>query len=121
MMHRRYSPEEMLAVLVGFDTTSRGSNLQLIDWVEEYLGAYGVPCRRSYDETGAKANLLATLGPPVEGGIVLSGHIELTVGGQSRVLGPGDAYYFTSAVPHRFRNAGEEPCELVSACTPPTF
>lgn len=56
-----------------------------------------------------------------EGGIVLTGSMELTVGGQSRVLGPGDAYYFTSAVPHRFRNVGDEPCEVVSACTPPTF
>ena len=56
-----------------------------------------------------------------EGGIILTGRIELTVGGQSRVLGPGDAYYFTSAVPHRFRNVGEEPCEIVSASTPPTF
>ncbi|HMN44370.1 MAG TPA: cupin domain-containing protein [Povalibacter sp.] len=56
-----------------------------------------------------------------EGGIVLSGRIELTVGGQSRVLGPGDAYYFSSAVPHRFRNTGAEPCEIISASTPPTF
>jgi transcriptional regulator with XRE-family HTH domain len=55
------------------------------------------------------------------GGIVLAGRIELTVGGQSRVLGPGDAYYFASAVPHRFRNVGSEPCEIVSASTPPTF
>ena len=56
-----------------------------------------------------------------EGGVVLSGKIELTVGGQTRVLGPGDAYYFTSAVPHRFHNPGPEPCEIISACTPPTF
>jgi transcriptional regulator with XRE-family HTH domain len=56
-----------------------------------------------------------------EGGVVLSGKIELTVGGQARVLGPGDAYYFTSAVPHRFHNPGPEPCEIISACTPPTF
>lgn len=56
-----------------------------------------------------------------EGGIVLSGKVELTVGGQTRVLGPGDAYYFTSAVPHRFHNLGPEPCEIISACTPPTF
>jgi transcriptional regulator with XRE-family HTH domain len=56
-----------------------------------------------------------------EGGIVVAGRIELTVGAQSRVLGPGDAYYFTSAVPHRFRNFGDEPCEIISACTPPTF
>ncbi|HKE94817.1 MAG TPA: cupin domain-containing protein [Povalibacter sp.] len=56
-----------------------------------------------------------------EGGIVLSGKVELTVGGQSRLLGPGDAYYFLSAVPHRFRNPGSEPCEIISASTPPTF
>ena len=56
-----------------------------------------------------------------EGGVVVSGRIELTVGGQTRVLGPGDAYYFASAVPHRFRNIGDQPCELISASTPPTF
>jgi mannose-6-phosphate isomerase-like protein (cupin superfamily) len=56
-----------------------------------------------------------------EGGVVVRGRIELTVGGESRLLGPGDAYYFTSAVPHRFRNPGDEPCEIVSASTPPTF
>jgi mannose-6-phosphate isomerase-like protein (cupin superfamily) len=56
-----------------------------------------------------------------EGGVVVAGRIELTVGAQSRVLGPGDAYYFTSAVPHRFRNFGDDACEIISACTPPTF
>ena len=56
-----------------------------------------------------------------EGGIVVRGRIELTVGGNSRLLGPGDAYYFSSAIPHRFRNTGHEPCEIVSASTPPTF
>ena len=56
-----------------------------------------------------------------EGGIVVRGRIELTVGGESRMLGPGDAYYFTSAIPHRFRNTGSEPCEIISASTPPTF
>jgi mannose-6-phosphate isomerase-like protein (cupin superfamily) len=56
-----------------------------------------------------------------EGGIVVSGTIELTVGAETRQLGPGDAYYFTSAIPHRFRNTGTEPCEIISASTPPTF
>jgi mannose-6-phosphate isomerase-like protein (cupin superfamily) len=56
-----------------------------------------------------------------EGGVVVRGRIELTIGGESRVLGPGDAYYFTSAIPHRFRNVGSEPCEIISASTPPTF
>jgi transcriptional regulator with XRE-family HTH domain len=56
-----------------------------------------------------------------EGGIVVSGKIELTVGGQTRILNAGDAYYFQSSVPHRFRNPGSEPCEIISAATPPTF
>lgn len=56
-----------------------------------------------------------------EGGIVCQGQIEITIGNQSRVLGPGDAYYFASSTPHRFRNVGSEVCEIVSACTPPTL
>ena len=56
-----------------------------------------------------------------EGGVVVKGCIELTVGGESRLLGPGDAYYFKSTLPHRFRNLGREECEIVSASSPPTF
>lgn len=56
-----------------------------------------------------------------EGGIVISGRIEVTVGDQRKVLGPGDAYYFDSRTPHRFRQVGPKKCEIVSACTPPTF
>ena len=56
-----------------------------------------------------------------EGGFIISGSIEVTVGAQRAVLGPGDAYYFDSRLPHRFRNLGNETCELVSACSPPSF
>ena len=56
-----------------------------------------------------------------QGGVVVRGRIELTVGGATRVLGPGEAYYFASQLPHRFRNVGREACEIISACTPPTF
>ncbi|MGH6776710.1 MAG: cupin domain-containing protein [Bradyrhizobium sp.] len=56
-----------------------------------------------------------------EGGIVISGKLEVTVEGERRVLGPGDAYYFESRRPHRFRCVGNRPCEVISACTPPTF
>ena len=56
-----------------------------------------------------------------EGGIVIKGRLEVTVGKQKRVLGPGDAYYFDSRVAHRFRNASDDECEVVSACTPPSF
>ena len=54
-----------------------------------------------------------------EGGVVMSGKIELTVGGKTRVLGPGDAYLFASRIPHRFKNPGPEKCVIVSAMTPP--
>jgi len=56
-----------------------------------------------------------------EGGVVVRGRIEVYVGGESRILGAGDAYYFRSALPHRFRNASREDCEIVSASSPPTF
>jgi transcriptional regulator with XRE-family HTH domain len=56
-----------------------------------------------------------------EGGIVLSGRLEVTVDDERRILGPGDAYYFESRRPHRFRCVGPVPCEVISACTPPTF
>lgn len=56
-----------------------------------------------------------------EGGVIIRGRLEVTVGDQTRVLGEGDAYLFPSSVPHRFRNTGIEACVAVSACTPPTF
>lgn len=56
-----------------------------------------------------------------ECGIVLSGRLEVTVGDERQILQAGDAYYFKSNQPHQFRNNGSEPCELISACTPPTF
>ena len=56
-----------------------------------------------------------------EGGVIVKGKIEVTVGGEARVLGVGDAYYFKSSIPHRFRNIGREECEIVSASSPPTF
>jgi mannose-6-phosphate isomerase-like protein (cupin superfamily) len=56
-----------------------------------------------------------------QGGVIVKGKIELTVGGESRILGPGDAYYFKSSLPHRFRNVGRDECEIVSASSPPTF
>ncbi len=56
-----------------------------------------------------------------EAGVVIRGTVEIAVGNTRDVLGPGDAYYFDSRLPHRFRNVGDDDCEIVSACTPPTF
>ena len=56
-----------------------------------------------------------------EGGVVFEGELELTVAGETWLLGPGDAYYFDSRLPHRFRNTGKVAAKVVSANTPPTI
>lgn len=68
---------DILARLIAFDTTSRNSNLALIEWVEEFLQARGVASKRVLNADGAKANLYAAIGPNVEGGVVLSGHTDV--------------------------------------------
>ncbi|NOT15008.1 MAG: cupin domain-containing protein [Methylotenera sp.] len=72
-------------------------------------------------EVGADTGLVMLQHEGEEGAVILSGRLEVTVGERTRVLGVGDAYYFNSREPHRFRNAGNMPCVLVSACSPPTF
>jgi acetylornithine deacetylase len=68
---------EILDRLVAFPTVSRESNLDLVDWVEDYLAGFGVKAHRVYDATGRKAALFASAGPEVEGGVVLSGHTDV--------------------------------------------
>lgn len=72
-------------------------------------------------EEGAESGLDLLTHDGEEAGFVIEGRLELTVASQTRVLGPGDAYYFKSNLPHRFRNIGATKCIIVSACTPPTF
>ena len=68
---------DIVKSLIAFDTTSRGSNLALIDFAQEFLEKSGARCRRSYDAAGRKANLFATIGPEGDGGFVLSGHTDV--------------------------------------------
>src|SRR4029453_17780339 len=67
----------LLAKLVSFDTTSRNSNLALIEWVEGYLDRLGVAHRRIPDPTLPKSNLWATIGPAEAPGYILSGHTDV--------------------------------------------
>ena len=74
----------ILERLVAFDTTSRHSNLALIEWVEAFLAERGIASTRAPSPDGAKANLFAVIGPSVEGGVVLSGHTDVVpVDGQA--------------------------------------
>ena len=69
---------DILTRLIAFDTTSRNSNLALIEWVEEFLAKRGViASQRVANADGSKANLYALIGPEVEGGVVLSGHTDV--------------------------------------------
>ncbi len=68
---------DMIARLVGYDTVSRHSNLELIHYVRDYLAGHGITSQLIHNDDGTKANLLATVGPQVEGGVVLSGHTDV--------------------------------------------
>ncbi|MES9882808.1 MAG: acetylornithine deacetylase, partial [Sedimenticola sp.] len=72
-----YTLRQMIEKLVAFDTVSRNSNMELIGFVQSYLAAHGVTSRLVPNEDGSKANLYATIGPMVEGGVVLSGHTDV--------------------------------------------
>jgi transcriptional regulator with XRE-family HTH domain len=56
-----------------------------------------------------------------EGGVVVQGQVEITVGDRVQVLSAGEAYYFESRTPHRFRNIGNTDAIIISANTPATF
>lgn len=83
------SAPDILKTLIGFDTTSRNSNLELIDWVESYLADLGARTERISSGDGKKANLHAVIGPDVDGGVVLSGHTDVVpVDGQDWTSDP---------------------------------
>jgi len=68
---------EILSELVAFPTVSADSNLAMIDYLAQHLGACGAKVDLMHSPCGTKANLFATLGPEKSGGIVLSGHSDV--------------------------------------------
>ncbi len=68
---------DMIGALIGYDTVSHRSNMDLIEFVERTLAEAGVPTRRFESPDGAKANVLARFGPEKPGGVVLSGHSDV--------------------------------------------
>lgn len=80
---------EVLEKLVSFPTVSRDSNLDLADWVQEFLAENGVESHRMLNEDGQKAAIYAHVGPDAPGGVVLSGHTDVVpVDGQNWVTNP---------------------------------
>ncbi|MEM7292205.1 MAG: acetylornithine deacetylase [Pseudomonadota bacterium] len=83
------SARSLLHKLVAYDTTSRNSNLELIDFVQNYLSEFNVESQLVHDATGEKANLYATIGPMDKPGVMLSGHTDVVpVDGQDWSTNP---------------------------------
>ncbi len=79
----------VLEQLVAFDTTSRRTNLELIEYAEARLRACGASLQRVANADGSKANLIARIGPAVDGGVLLSGHTDVVpVDGQAWTSDP---------------------------------
>lgn len=91
---------ELLSSLVSFDTTSYRSNLELIDFVREFLSCHDVKAKIDFNKERTKANLYAVIGPALAGGAALSGHTDVVpVEGQAWTLDPwrmseNDGKYF---------------------------
>lgn len=81
--------KDILAKLIAFDTTSSNSNMPLMEYVQAYLSSHGVSSDLVHDPELPKANLFATIGPDIDGGIMLSGHTDtVPVTGQNWTVEP---------------------------------
>ncbi len=76
-MAKRYTTRSMIDALIAIPTVSRDSNLDLIAFVQSYLADFGVDSHLVKNADGTKASLYATVGPSIEGGVVLSGHTDV--------------------------------------------
>ena len=82
-----------LQELIGFPTVTSEANLALIDYAKRELERLGARTVLTHDADGGKANLFATIGPDVDGGVVLSGHTDVVpVSGQAWDTDPFTAH-----------------------------
>tara|TARA_Y100001970_G_scaffold294367_1_gene451805 strand:+ start:63365 stop:64552 length:1188 start_codon:yes stop_codon:yes gene_type:complete len=89
MPNKLYSPTEMIETLISFNTTSYLSNMEMINFIKDYLELHGIESTLIPNETNRKANLLASIGPKELPGIVLSGHTDVVpVDGQDWLSDP---------------------------------
>jgi transcriptional regulator with XRE-family HTH domain len=81
--------------------------------------AHNLQILHEFYEPGADTGELLLQHASSEGGYVVEGELEITVGDEVRVLGAGESYLFDSRTPHRFRNVSAGRTIVISACTPP--
>ncbi len=76
-MKQHYSALEMLRRLVAFPTEPNRSNIELVEFVRDYLASHGIESGIDFNEDGSKASVYASIGPDVDGGVILSGHSDV--------------------------------------------
>lgn len=69
--------QDILAKLVSFSVLGGESNLNIINWINDYIESFGVETSLVYNETKTKASLHCRIGPAVDGGVILSGHTDV--------------------------------------------
>ena len=69
--------EDILAKLVSFPVLGGESNLNIINWVKDYIESHNVTVHMVPNEVGNKASLHCRIGPAVDGGLILSGHTDV--------------------------------------------
>jgi len=88
-----YSTTELLKKLIAFQTVSSQSNLELIDFIQDYLSSFGIAAARVQNSEKTKSNLYATIGPKNIRGVMLSGHTDVVpVEGQNWSKDPFDMW-----------------------------
>ncbi len=68
---------EILERLVGFDSVSGKPTHGIVGYIKDYLAAHGVKASLSFDDAGERANVFATIGPEIDGGVLLNGHTDV--------------------------------------------
>jgi len=81
-------------------------------------GKQGPMVERKIFPSGSDTGEELTVSTGERAGFVISGEIEITIGGEAEILKAGDGFYFEGRRPHRFRNLSAKPCEIVSTILP---
>ena len=83
------SVEEILAKLVSFPVLGGQSNLSILNWIKEYIENYGIESNLVPNKENNKASLHCRIGPAIDGGVILSGHMDVVpVKGQKWTTDP---------------------------------
>lgn len=69
--------ENILEKLVSFPVLGGESNLSILNWIKTYIESFDIKTHLVPNEDGTKASLHCRIGPEVDGGVILSGHMDV--------------------------------------------